>query len=941
MPSLTDGTQAGTIQGPSPFAAPATDGSQVPTTAPKVSASGTPASPNPVVAPTPAAPVPNATPTPIVSSQTATDHVQNTITPAMTSAEQAIADQNAARKASEANGYVYNVKQPDGTYYSGLKSAMPAAPTPTSTTANAQTSAEQQLASQPEAGYRFVYNNQGASVQVPVDTSTPSGYSDTNPNPPAAPTAQPTSSITTDTGTRVDMLPGGNIALYDAAGNFTGYGTQQDVTNAQNNSSQYQRDQAISQSNDTLTKIDAIANGSYPLTAGQQSQIDGLKAQYQALIDQQITANKNSQGATTLAENMYGMGNTLTGIGQISQVVSTGQQKVDDLNSKMNAAVAQMRTSFMKDDLTALQTAYTDYTNVVKDRQAAIDKLTSQVQTQAQQAAVDQAIGAQLTQGVADPVQILDALQKQGIAATAKQVNDALANLNPKQTAIASLLKTAATNGAKPDIINAIGNAKTLADAYAAAGIYSAGGSGLIGEYNVYLAGGGTATFTGFVQQLSGAKSTGSVIGKDAGTQAVSLNSTISIPIGSDAAQSNNIGGLKFVGQPGASAGQNGFAKFDTPGDGYTALVNQVRKYVNGNMSGINAQTTIADMVKTWASTSSAQGQSDWVNNVTSKLGVSADTKISSLDPVELANAIAYAETSTNILTMGLPDPSVTDPNVPQKTLGGQSLNDIKMDAQNYINLKGKMPSVGLGAGADAMAIRSAVMLMAGKISAGKPADQQVLYGALTKSQINMTSKLVATQAAETTALDNLSLAEQASKNLSRSPSQLLNIYQQMAQKNLTSSPGLTSLETYIYTAVREYGKVTSGGAASSQGLTDAQTSAASQLINAAQNPANFQAAIDAMKKDMTNSISGMTQEQSTISDVLNNLGQTGAGQAASETQAQSQIQTITASNPSAQAWVYNQLKENNPATGQPWTYPDLLQYGLASHHLSTSTPSS
>jgi hypothetical protein len=69
----------------------------------------------------------------------------------------------------------------------------------------------------------------------------------------------------------------------------------------------------------------------------------------------------------------------------------------------------------------------------------------------------------------------------------------------------------------------------------------------------------------------------------------------------------------------------------------------------------------------------------------------------------------------------------------------------------------------------------------------------------------------------------------------------------------LSPAEGLTKFETYVYTAAREYAKVTSGGAASAQGLTDAAAREAEKLLNTAQSPRAFAAAVQAMRDDMAN----------------------------------------------------------------------------------------
>ena len=103
------------------------------------------------------------------------------------------------------------------------------------------------------------------------------------------------------------------------------------------------------------------------------------------------------------------------------------------------------------------------------------------------------------------------------------------------------------------------------------------------------------------------------------------------------------------------------------------------------------------------------------------------------------------------------------------------------------------------------------------------------------------------------TATDNMNLALAQSDQVARSGSKLVNNYAQWAQGNFTPAGPLAQFQTYIYTAAREYAKVTGGGAASTAALTDSASAAVDQLINSAQSPEAFKATIQAMQADMAN----------------------------------------------------------------------------------------
>ncbi len=81
------------------------------------------------------------------------------------------------------------------------------------------------------------------------------------------------------------------------------------------------------------------------------------------------------------------------------------------------------------------------------------------------------------------------------------------------------------------------------------------------------------------------------------------------------------------------------------------------------------------------------------------------------------------------------------------------------------------------------------------------------------------------------TATDNLNLALEQSVKVPRSGAKIVNNYTNWAKGNFTPSGDLAEFETYIYTAAREYAKVTSGGAMSASGLTDSAAKEASRKL--------------------------------------------------------------------------------------------------------------
>jgi len=139
------------------------------------------------------------------------------------------------------------------------------------------------------------------------------------------------------------------------------------------------------------------------------------------------------------------------------------------------------------------------------------------------------------------------------------------------------------------------------------------------------------------------------------------------------------------------------------------------------------------------------------------------------------------------------------------------------------------------------------------------------------------------------TANDNLQLALNQSDAVARSGAKIVNNYTQWVQGNFTPAGDLAAFETYIYTAAREYAKVTSGGAKSSAGLTDSAQAEASKLLNAAQSPEVFARVVQAMQADMNNVINNFDKQTGKFPDAVKALFGL-AGQAGTATPGQDKL---------------------------------------------------
>lgn len=140
-----------------------------------------------------------------------------------------------------------------------------------------------------------------------------------------------------------------------------------------------QLDSAFSTFNSTMAQY---TNGSVPLNAGEQAQVDGLKQQYGALIDQQKLVNTNASGVANIRGYQTGAAeyDPTFQAKTIGSIVSAGIQKVADLNTKLSAAVADMTDKFKTDDMKAIKDAWDTYNSYSKQKTDALNKTIDQAQ---------------------------------------------------------------------------------------------------------------------------------------------------------------------------------------------------------------------------------------------------------------------------------------------------------------------------------------------------------------------------------------------------------------------------------------------------------------------------------------------------------------------------------------------------------------------------------
>lgn len=214
------------------------------------------------------------------------------------------------------------------------------------------------------------------------------------------------------------------------------------------------------------------------------------------------------------------------------------------------------------------------------------------------------------------------------------------------------------------------------------------------------------------------------------------------------------------------------------------------------------------------------------------------------------------------------PDPATANKVDPST---GFTPNALFQNALVY-GLEGKLPAMGMGSNPLVRNARSAIQNKASAIAAAAGTDLptvQAEYRANSTTLNKLLPQAQATANFANTAKDNIQLALGQSPKVSRTDSAWINQMTNSFTRGATPAAALTKFEIYIYTAAREYAKVTTGGALSAQALSDTAAKEATKLLNAAQSPEAFQAAVGAMQDDMDNTI---RQQSAGIKKVSGNI---------------------------------------------------------------------
>lgn len=280
--------------------------------------------------------------TPVVSSGTASSKVGD-ITSTINQVSDAVAMNNAAKKGwNPAPVYSPDIKNANGQFIQAGQ-IIP--------------QQEQVPDLGPDAGHVYIYDKAtGAQTQIPIGQQIPVGFSTVDINKAPAVDTVDTANAT------FKRFSDGTYGQFDASGKYVGAANAKNFMDAKN-AAKVQAD------------IDAINNGTHPLTQEEQGMLNSISDYYKKLIAQQEIENKNTEGGTNALSYISGTAGSGYSIGQLNQVISQGAIKVQQLNDEMNNKLNAARQAIKTNDLQGLKLAYEGYQKGVDDRQKTIDDI--------------------------------------------------------------------------------------------------------------------------------------------------------------------------------------------------------------------------------------------------------------------------------------------------------------------------------------------------------------------------------------------------------------------------------------------------------------------------------------------------------------------------------------------------------------------------------------
>lgn len=124
--------------------------------------------------------------------------------------------------------------------------------------------------------------------------------------------------------------------------------------------------------------IENIRNGTFPLTADQQAQVDTMKASFERLRQMQVVANKNYEGGVTQAGIAAGRSRYAPELelGNVANAVNVGIQKLSEIEQNAVSSLAQLRQAFQDKNYDRVTKLYDATSNFLKSKEDTITGLT-------------------------------------------------------------------------------------------------------------------------------------------------------------------------------------------------------------------------------------------------------------------------------------------------------------------------------------------------------------------------------------------------------------------------------------------------------------------------------------------------------------------------------------------------------------------------------------
>lgn len=229
------------------------------------------------------------------------------------------------------------------------------------------------------------------------------------------------------------------------------------------------------------------------------TQIAEIQQKYAKLKEQQKKINASREAATKGAlfrsgaaeHDAYAQRTAQEEVQRSAEAIADLEAEEQTLINQAKAAQATNNFKILEKSLAQAEAKRAEKLKATEELNKQLLEAEKKAREQLIQSSRDDAVASLFSQGVTDVSSMLDYLNYDEAGNkigdfTAKEVSDTLKNIVP--TGLDDLIKTLTTNGAPAEIIQKVMSSSSLSEAYKNAGNYAAGGTGIVGEYNLYRA---------------------------------------------------------------------------------------------------------------------------------------------------------------------------------------------------------------------------------------------------------------------------------------------------------------------------------------------------------------------------------------------------------------------------------------------------------------------